>query len=172
MSFLSSLHIPIPEPIFMAAQFIVNLDFKRVFKDEAIDMGKLERLIAEAQRWGVTLDSAGIGHGASQWVISQVEKAVNDAGGASYFENVVSVLKMVESLSLNMDLRRAQNILFDLSRDQGVRNDMRDRVRNGDEQAGKWLDNYYELANMLKICVEGEGVEYESAVSDVPSAVY
>jgi alpha-amylase/alpha-mannosidase (GH57 family) len=172
MSFLSSLHIPIPEPIFMAAQFIVNLDFNRVFKTEVIDMGKLERLIAEAQRWGVTLDSAGIGRGASQWVISQVEKAVNEPEGASYFETIINVLRLVEPLSLGMDLRRAQNILFDVGRDNGFRSDVADRARNGDEQAVKWLSAYHELANMLKIHVEDEGVEYESAVSDVPSAVY
>ena len=59
MNFLSSINIPIPKPIFLAVEHIINVDMKRAFEKEEMDTEKLKRLILESNRWGIHLDRAG-----------------------------------------------------------------------------------------------------------------
>ncbi len=151
MNFLSSINIPIPKPIFLAVEHIVNVDMKRVFEKNEVDVEKLKRLILEANRWGIHLDTAALKYEVSLWVTSLMEKAQQDPTDFSPFVRITDVLGLLESLSLNLDLWKAQNVYFSLKEQRSAAMDA--RVKSGDESGKKWFDAFKDLGEKLRIKV-------------------
>ncbi len=151
MNFLSSINIPIPKPIFLAVEHIVNVDMKRVFERNEVDVEKLKRLILEANRWGIHLDTAALKYDVSLWVTSLMEKTQQDPKDPSLFVKITDVLELLESLSLNLDFWKAQNIYFSLKEQLSA--EMDDKVKRGDGSAKNWFDAFKELGEKLRIKV-------------------
>jgi len=149
MNFLSSINIPIPKPIFLAVEYIVNVDMKRAFEREEVDTEKLKRLILESNRWGIHLDRAAIEYDVSLWVTSLMEKVNQDPMDPSLFVRITNVLELLESLSLNLNLWKAQNMYFSL-REQ-LTAEMDEKVKRGDESAKEWFDAFNNLGRKLRI---------------------
>jgi alpha-amylase/alpha-mannosidase (GH57 family) len=153
MNFLSSINIPIPKPIFLAVEHIINVDMKRAFEKEEVDTEKLKRLILESNRWGINLDRAAIEYDVSLWVTSLMEKVAQDPTNPSLFVGITNALELLESLSLNLNFWKAQNMYFSLK--EKLRNEMDEKVKAGNGSAREWLDAFNELGEKLRIKVNG-----------------
>ena len=149
MNFLSSINIPIPKSIFLAVEYIVNVDMKRAFEREEVDTEKLKKLILESNRWGIHLDRAAIEYNVSLWVTSLMEKVNQERMDPSLFVRITNVLELLESLSLNLNLWKAQNMYFSL-REQ-LTAEMDEKVKRGDESAKEWFDAFNNLGRKLRI---------------------
>ncbi len=149
MNFLSSLNIPIPISIFLAAEYIVNVDMKRIFEAINLDEEKLGRLIQESQKWSLKLDKAMIGYVASSWVDSVIERVKVEPQNTALFERIALILKLIEPLSLDLNLWRAQNMFFSLK--EQLLEKMQAKAEAGDESARTWTDTFCMLSNYLRI---------------------
>ncbi len=149
MNFLSSINIPIPKPIFLAVEHIVNVDMKRAFEKEEVDTEKLRRLILEANRWGIHLDRAAIEYDVSLWVTSLMEKVSRDPMDFSLYVRITVVLELLESLSLNLNFWKAQNLYFSLR--ERLMAEMDEKVKRGDESAKEWFDAFNNLGKKIRI---------------------
>jgi len=147
MNFLSSIHIPIPKPIFLAVEHVVNVDMKKAFEKEEVDMEKLKRLILEANRWGVQLDKTAIEYGVSLWVTLLMEKVTQDPMDFSLFARITDVLKLLEPLSLNLNFWKAQNVYFSLKERLG--GEMHEKVKRGDESTREWFNAFNDLGKTI-----------------------
>ncbi len=151
MNFLSSINIPIPKSIFLAVEHIINVDMKRAFEREEVDMEKLKRLILESNRWGIRLDKAPIEYDVSLWVTSLMEKIVQDPMNPSLSVRITHALKLLEPLSLNLNLWKAQNMYFSLKERLG--GEMDERVKRGDKSAKTWFDAFNDLGEKIRVKV-------------------
>jgi len=151
MNFLNSINIPIPKPIFLAVEHIINVDLRRAFEKEEVDVEKLKRLILESNRWGIHLDRGAIEYDVSLWVTSLMEKAVKDSMDPSPFERIGHALKLLEPLSLNLNLWKAQNLYFSIMR--GLKGDRDEKAQKGDGSAKEWVDAFNGLGEKLMIKV-------------------
>jgi len=151
MNFLSSITSPIPKPIFLAVEHIINVDMKRAFDREEVDMEKLRRLILESNRWGIHLDKAAIKYDVSSWVTSLMEKVQRDPTDSSFFARITHVLDMLEPLSLSLNLWKAQNTYFSLK--EQLREEMDEKAKRGDESTREWSDAFNHLGKKLGIKV-------------------
>jgi alpha-amylase/alpha-mannosidase (GH57 family) len=152
MNFLSSINIPIPKPIFLAVEHIINVDMKRAFEKEEVDTEKLKRLILESNRWGIHLDQAAIQYGVSLWVTSQMEKVIQDPMHSSILVRITNALELLEPLSLNLNFWKAQNIYFSLRKQ--IKGKMSEKSEKGDPTAKEWLDAFSSLGEKLRIKVD------------------
>lgn len=152
MNFLSSINIPIPKPIFLAVEHIINVDMKRAFEKEEVDTEKLKRLILESNRWGIHLDKAAIEYNISLWVTSLMEKVTQDPMNSSLFLKVTYVLEALESLSLNLNFWKAQNMYFALK--EHLRSEMEERAKKGDGSANEWLEAFNSFGDKLGIKIK------------------
>jgi hypothetical protein len=150
MNFLSSINIPIPKSILLAAEQIVNGDIKKIFEKEEVETEKLKRLILESNRWGINLDKAAIEYIASLWVTSHMEKAAQDPANLSLFQRITDVLKLLEPLSLNLNLWKAQNIYFSLK--ERLIEECGEKAKS-DESVQQCHDAFNELGQALRIKV-------------------
>jgi hypothetical protein len=151
MNFLSSISIPIPKPIFLAVEHIINVDMRRAFEKEEVDTEKLKRLILESNRWGIHLDRAAIEYDVSLWVTSLMEKITQDPMNLSLFLKIPNVLELLEPISLNLNFWKAQNAFLSLK--EHLKGEMEEKVKKGDTSAEKWLDAFNELGEKLRVKV-------------------
>ena len=151
INFLSSIDIPVPRPIFLAAENIINVDLKRAFEKEEVDTEKLKRLIVESNRWAIRLDKVAIEFGVSLWVNSLMKKVTQDPMNPSLLARIRNALELLEPLSLNLNFWKAQNNYFSV-REQ-LRNEMEEKAKKGDEPAKEWLNAFNDLGGKLGIKV-------------------
>jgi alpha-amylase/alpha-mannosidase (GH57 family) len=149
MNFLSSISSPIPKPIFLAVEHIINVDMKRAFEREDLDAEKLKRLILESNRWGITLDRAAIEYDISSWVTSLMGKAAQDPMNSSLFVRITDALKLLEPLSFNPNFWKAQNTYFSVM--ERLKAEMDEKAKKGDGSAKEWLDAFNGLGEKLRI---------------------
>ncbi len=151
MNFLSSINIPIPKPIFLAVEHIINVDMKRAFEKEEVDMEKLKRLILESNRWGIHLDRAAIEYDVSLWVTSLMEKVVQDPMNPSLLVRITKALELLDPLSLNLNFWKAQNVYLSLM--ERLKGEMDEKAKKGDGSANEWMNAFNGLGEKLRIQV-------------------
>ena len=150
MNFLSSINIPIPRTIFLAVEHIINVDMRRAFEKEEVDIEKLKRLILESNRWGIHLDRAAIEYDVSLWVTSLMEKITQDPMNPILFARITTALELLEPLSLTLNFWKAQNMYFSIK--EQLKGKMDEKTRD-DEFAKEWLDAFNHLGEKLGIKV-------------------
>ncbi|MEK7698249.1 MAG: DUF3536 domain-containing protein [Nitrospirota bacterium] len=150
MNFFQSLHIQLPKPLYVAAEYVINTDLKRIFGDEwHLDLEKLQKLIDETERWTVKIDATTIGFVASSWVNSLMEKAHQQIEDIQIFEKIEKVLKILKPLSLSLDLWNAQNLYFSMGKT--FYSNMQEKAAGGDASAKKWLEAFRKLGYYLHV---------------------
>lgn len=150
MNFFHSLHIQLPKPLYVAAEYVINTDLKRIFGDEwHLDLEKLQKLIDETERWTVKIDTTTIGFVASSWVNSLMEKAHQQIEDIQIFEKIEKVLKILNPLSLTLDLWNAQNLYFSMGKT--FYSNMQEKAAGGDASAKKWLEAFRKLGYYLHV---------------------
>ncbi|OGP99166.1 MAG: glycoside hydrolase [Deltaproteobacteria bacterium RBG_19FT_COMBO_46_12] len=151
MSFLQSLQMPLPKPLMVAAEYIVNMDLKRAFEGEDLDTGKLEGLINEAKKWSLEIDKRTIGFVASKWMDAFMEKVKQHPEEIPSYEKVGKVLGLLSSLSAEPDLWKTQNIYFSIGKQHY--GPMKQKVEAGDDLARRWVEVFGQLGSRLHVKV-------------------
>jgi hypothetical protein len=151
MNFLSAIHIPIPKSIFVATERIINVDMKRLFEKEEIEKEELKRLIIESSRWGITLERPAMEYQISLWVTDRMEKVFQNPEDVSLVKEIMTVLELLEPLSLNLNFWKAQNIYFSLR--EGLKAKKVEMAAQGDGSSKEWVDSFDELGERLRIKV-------------------
>jgi hypothetical protein len=149
MNFLSAIHIP--KSIFVAAEHIINVDMKRLFEKEEIEKEELKRLIIESSRWGITLERPAMEYQISLWVTGRMEKVFQNPEDVSLVKDIITVLELLEPLSLNLNFWKAQNMYFSLR--EGLQAKKGEVAAQGDGSSKEWVDSFDELGERLRIKV-------------------
>jgi alpha-amylase/alpha-mannosidase (GH57 family) len=149
MNFYHDLQHKIPRPFLAAAEYIINVDLKRVFDDPVIDKARLRRLIDEISRWDINVDKTTIGFRASSWLSMMMEHLVENPDQVQVQEQIIETLEIIAPLSLQLDLWKAQNRYFAVYekafREQEI------KAGKGDESSSAWLDTFTRLGGFLNV---------------------
>ena len=161
MNFLQSLGMPLPKPFAVAAEYIVNLDLRRMFEAEDFHSEKFENLVKEAQKWSLEVDKQTIGFVATSWINKVMEKLMQEKEETPIFERVEKALTLLQSFSIELDLWKAQNACFSIGK--GQFKEMKERVEKGDGSARPWVETYRQLCSHLHVdVVQDSGVKNET----------
>lgn len=150
MNFFHSLHIPVPRPVYVAAEYIVNLDMKRVLNEEATDVKRLERLIDDIGRWSIGLEK-GMEVIASTKITSLMKAFSLNPEDASLMERMRAVLGLLKRIPVELDLWEAQNFYFSVARRLYK---YKKKMAGKDDASGQWLEQFRDLGRNLKVRVE------------------
>lgn len=151
MNFLRDLDIPLSKPFAIAAEYVINVDLRRLFEAEEIDLERLEMLISVANRWQLALEGELLGYTASPWVSDTLRRVQHSpvTEAVSRMRMVAGVLSLLATLPVELDLRKAQNAFFSLGRvSYGP---LREKADAGDDEAGQWLAAFGDLAPRLNV---------------------
>ncbi|MEW6375844.1 MAG: DUF3536 domain-containing protein [Thermodesulfobacteriota bacterium] len=151
MSFLQSLQMPLPKPLTVAAEYIVNMDLKRVFEGEDLDTEKLESLINEAKKWSLEIDKGTIGFVATSWLNALMERLRQQPEEVASIEKIEKVLQLLKSLSVELDVWKPQNECFLIEKKHY--NSMKERAAKGDDFAKRWVEIFPRFCSHFSVKV-------------------
>jgi hypothetical protein len=143
-------HTPLPSPVVTAVEFIINSDIKKILMDnEKIDMDHLIHLAEEAKRLSVNLDKNSISYAGSKRINLLMKRLEDNPTDLELMKEIVSSLQAVTSLALDLDIWKAQNILFLISK--AYLKKMKTKNGKGDKNAKKWLSYFYDIEKYLSV---------------------
>jgi alpha-amylase/alpha-mannosidase (GH57 family) len=150
---LTALNVSLPKALQPAAEFILNLDLRRACENEQTDLKDIGSLLKEALRWQVTLDTACLGYVLTRRIERQVERFRAQPEKLSLLKGLKEVLELARSLSLELDLCKAQNTYYEML--QSVFLVFRTRAEQGDERAQTWVAHFAALGQPLRVRTPG-----------------
>jgi alpha-amylase/alpha-mannosidase (GH57 family) len=151
MNFLQRLQMPLPKPLTVAAEYIVNLDLKRLFENEDLNTEKLESLIHEVKRWSLEIEKETIGFAATSRINSIMKNFAEQAEEVAFIEKMENVLASLISLSATPALWAAQNTYFSIAK--GLNRSMKERAEKGEDSARHWVERFQKLGERLHVKV-------------------
>ena len=152
LDMLAELGYPIPAPFHLAAEYIMNADLKKNFLDDDFDREKLRDLVDHAKKFAFELDKEELRYVASRWLTSQMELFNADRDNIPLMEKIVDRLRLMADLHLDLDLWKAQNIYFGISRT--TMKDKKSQAVLGAEQAKNWMGLFQDLGFFLFVRIE------------------
>ncbi len=151
MNFFRSLQIPLPKPLAVTAEYVINKDLKRIFENE-FDIEKLESLIKELKKWSIEIDKAIITFVSTSWLNSFLEKIKQQPEEISYIEKVEKILSLLKSLNIEPDIWKLQKEILFIGKN--ISSLMKERALKGDDFANRWIEVFQALCNYLKVKIQ------------------
>ncbi len=111
MQMLKDMKAIIPPSMAAAAEFAINVELQKALDDA--DLVRIESLIEEIKKWSFEIDKPRMEIAASRKIASLME-AFRQSPAKTTLTQIERLLKASESLSLKVDVWKAQNILFEV----------------------------------------------------------
>ena len=141
---------PLPKAVLTAVEFIINTDLKRMLEGSGtIDLENLKKLSDEAKKWSVELDKTTLNFVASQRINYLMEVFKQQPEITELMEEINISIQTLSNLPLDLDLWKAQNILFYIAKN-GL-----DNIKKAIEDEGgdysKWIKLFNDLEKNLQV---------------------
>ncbi len=150
LRFATELGLPLPRRLTMAAEFVLNADLQRAFDAPELDRERIDRLLEEARRAGITLDSARLEF-ALRRKLEQLANALRQQPeDLAHVQSLESVLDLASTLPFELNLWRPQNIYYELF--QNFYPKFR-TLASSNEEAKEWVLHFTALGDKLRVRV-------------------
>ncbi|MBI1821218.1 MAG: DUF3536 domain-containing protein [Nitrospirae bacterium] len=151
MNFFQSLQIPIPKPLLLATDFVINANLQDTLQQKEIDLVRLEKLIREVKRWSVRLDTATIGFLASAQIEALLKRSSLHPEDVALMASVKNILEILTPLQIELNLWKSQNLYFSIGKSFYTKMD--EQTKEGNRHAKQWTDTFLQLGQYLHIKV-------------------
>jgi hypothetical protein len=149
MNLLKNLNIPVPEPLPMITGYLLNEDINKNFEDDNLNAEALRLSIKESKKWGIKIETSKLGYNASVWINSKMRKFASNTDDTALLDTILSVLMLLNSVEVSLNLWEAQNIYFNLH--HSVCATTEKAFEQGNNSVKKWLHDFRKLGNQLHI---------------------
>jgi len=150
LRFLQWLSVPPPRHFLDAAAFVVETDIKALLAADDMDLERLDERIQDAERFGLSLDYGALGLEAAEWVNRRLSAFGREPEATDMLANVRDALDRLRSLPMGLNLWKAQNVVFTLSRTEYPK---KARAAQDDAEAQRWLSMFNAVAESLLVRV-------------------
>jgi alpha-amylase/alpha-mannosidase (GH57 family) len=151
MDFLRSLGNPLPKALSYAADATIHMGLARVF-DSGYNIERLRRLIDDARKWPVAIETDETGLAAVSWIdtgMRQLEKEPLGPEAVLAMDKIKDTIQILRDIPLELHPWRAQNLYFGLK--NRFLDEMRKKTEEGDYEAGRWVQAFKELGTSLRV---------------------
>ncbi len=140
MRYLESLGLPLPRPLALTAQLVVDTELRKLMHQPDFSPDQLLRLVHEAEARRITLDSEGLGYDLQRHLERIAEQALSQPADLVSLDRVETMLDLISQLPVQVDLWRVQNLYWRVS--QGS------FARSGD---AAWREGFRGLGAKLRV---------------------
>ncbi|OGW75306.1 MAG: hypothetical protein A2Z72_08665 [Omnitrophica bacterium RBG_13_46_9] len=145
--------IPLLKYFYNNLEFALNADIFNLLKKEGkVDCKRLKALLKEAKSISVQPDNVTLSFIISRKINSIIKEWSGAAEDMTLVEDVFSLLKTLNGLSLDLNLRESQNVYFYVGR--RLLPSMRQKAESGDRSAKRWVELFSDLEDYLKVEIE------------------
>ena len=128
---------------------VLNNDLRKILEDEEPDLFRAEKIINEARKWCIDLDTSTLDYIASSRIDSFMQRLDQTPEDTALIEKINRTFRFLSAISLRLNLWKAQNIYFFIGK--RVYSDMAARAEKGDRNAGRWMEVFRELGSYLRV---------------------
>lgn len=146
---LQWISMPIPRHFLEAAVFIVETDIKRLLDGDDIDLNRLDERIQDAKRFNLALDYDDLGLEGAEWINRRLVAFGDNHEDIAILNNVKEALDRLHALPMGLNLWKAQNVVFELSR--CCYSGKRDDAASDDDAAKEWVNLFAVVAAALNV---------------------
>ncbi len=145
MNFLLSLDAPVPRSFHVAAEHTLNRQLKEVFEAEEIDFERLTTLLSEIKKWKVQVDRSRLALKVEERLNRLLSEVLNGPQRIETLKELTVLFKSVMELDLEMNLWKAQNLYFEISRVHY------NGALEHAEEASEWVHLWEEIGQYLRV---------------------
>jgi alpha-amylase/alpha-mannosidase (GH57 family) len=114
MGFLRDTGMPMPEKFITTAEIALNLELRRAFSMEEVDLESAERTVREVRRWNLQLDSIDLEFCVRRKIERMMEALRENPGNCRLLARLVGIIDFVAVIPLDLNYWKAQNIWFEM----------------------------------------------------------
>jgi hypothetical protein len=126
-----------------------NKEFLQVFGSEPLDWERLSDLVSEVKEFALEIDRETLAFVVTQQVNGRMSEFFKLPQVTKFMEEVEAMLRILQPLSLNLEVGKAQNIYFAVG--EKFYPQIRTRADQGDEASQRWVDYFHQLGEYLKV---------------------
>ena len=152
MQIMRNMNIPLPKSFSAPAEFILNSDLCRMLQDDEAHPEWLQTLAEQVAKLSLQLDKATLQFEANHKINRLMSRLENSPDDVNLLEMIGATIRVLQSLTLELDLQQAQNVLFAISMKKY--SDINSRAESGEAQAQKWIEHFKNLALCLNVVVQ------------------
>lgn len=150
MQVVDKIKIPLPESFIFIAEFILNRDIREALENKELNINRIKKQVDDIKRFSLKLDK-NIGFVAGIKINELMRSFSRNIEDCSLLEDIVSLMKIMELLSLDLDLWKTQNLYFSISKKNFAAKQL--EAEHSDEAARRWVKCFNELGGYLKVRV-------------------
>jgi len=157
---------PLPKALSTAVEYVINNDLQQVFEEPgSIDRDKLQNLLHEVRCWDVELDKSTLSFVGSKRLVALMEQLYNNPDDVKIIDELSDSHRILQQLNIDLDLWKAQNILFALINEKYAVN--YDEAKSGNKNSAQWINKINELQEKLEVNIRIDkltGINLQAAV--------
>ncbi len=157
---------PLPKALSTAVEYVINSDLQQVFEAPGtIDQDKLQNLLHEVQYWDVELNKSTLSFVGSKRLVALMEKLCESPDDIGIIDELSDSLRILRKLNIELNLWKAQNILFALINEKYGGN--YDEAKAGNKNSARWINKINELQEKLEVNIRIDkltGINLQAAV--------
>ncbi len=146
---LKEMNTPVPQALRVPGEIFLNTELKKLFNTRKMSPKKLEKIANELNTFSFELDQDYLGFEIANYINYQMGILLKGPHEEKQIKRLVSTLKIIHGLPINLDLWRAQNMYFKLGK--SVYPSMQSKAEAGDEKAQDWMNLFGTLGDYLKV---------------------
>jgi hypothetical protein len=151
MHFMATLNLPSVRILQVAAEFTLNADIRRAFAADNLNPQRIQSLLDEAKRVGISLDKATLEFSLRRRIESIAEEFRNNPSSLAGLQELDAAVGIARSTPFDVVLWQVQNIYY------GLLKTFYDQVRNKTAQiegdTEQWLQSFRSLGEKLSFAV-------------------
>lgn len=141
------MQISLPRALSTSIEFVLNQDLLNLLQKEKISIKMLDRVVDEVNRWSFQIDKPTISFMASKKINILMRRFQENPKNIYTLKLLEAFLRILRPLSLNLDLWRAQNDYFAISKQLSTGK----HDGNLKDLPPKWLELFNSLGEYLKV---------------------
>jgi hypothetical protein len=143
--------LPVPKPLKMAAQFLLNTDLRCAFDSPQIDVTRIQSLLQEGKMSLADLDVSGLEYAARKALIRLAHEFEQQPEDLARIQTLNAALDLVATLPFDVNLWEPQNLYYDVMK--RLVPSLRARVEAPDEASRAWAADFISLGTKLQMAV-------------------
>lgn len=146
---MKDLGIQIPKDFSFIIKSAIEAEFSALLKEEKIHLEKLMKLTDDAKKMSPELDKSYLNFIVSRRVDEMMEKIDKDPKDLDQMKIISDLLWMAGILKLELNLWKAQNILFSMTRRLGE--EIKEKADKGDKNAMRWIELVTSIEDRMQV---------------------
>lgn len=148
MRFLLDSGVPMPRALRLAAEFVVNIELRRLLEIDELDEPSLDRMIGAARDYALELDKPALSFASQRAIERRAFAFLDKPDNFSLLRDCDRMLAVAERMPFDASLWTTQNVFYTLLRTHYPQQQAR-----GDEASQKWTHKFREMCTRLRIRV-------------------